>query len=79
MKRTQFYLPEDLYRILEIEAKKEKRPVADLTRRLLLESLEKRRTHKKNIFLELAKIAGKGSAKTPINLSTRYKEYLYGE
>ena len=79
MKRAQFYLPENLYQILELEAKKEKRAVADLTRQLLFESLKKRRSSRKNIFLDFAKIAGKGSAKTPVNLSAKYKDYLYGK
>lgn len=75
MKRTQFYLPEELYQILAIEAKREKRPVAELTRELLSEALEKRGPKRKNIFLELAKTAGRG----PRDLSTKYKEYLFGK
>ena len=75
MKRAQFYLPEELYQLLEIEAKKEKRAVADLTRELLIESLAKRKAQKKNIFIELAKTAGRG----PKDLSTKYKEYLFGK
>lgn len=75
MKRTQFYLPEDLFKTLEIEAKKGKRAIADLTRELLLEALKKRKTRRKNIFLDLAKMAGTG----PKDLSSNYKKYLFGK
>jgi len=75
MKRAQFYLPEELYQLLEIEAKKEKRAVADLTRELLIESLAKRKAQRSNIFLELEKIAEPG----PKYLSIKYKKYLFNK
>ena len=73
MKRTQFYIPEGLYHQLEIEAKAEKRAIADLVRELLNSALKQRRKTRKNIFADFAKMAGLG----PKNLSVNYKQFLF--
>ena len=73
MKRTQFYIPEGLYQQLEIEAKAEKRAIADLVRELLNSALKQRKKTKKNIFADFAKLAEVG----PKDLSTNYKKFLF--
>lgn len=76
MKRTQFYLPQEMYQELALEAKKEAKKVAEIVRELLSESLRTRKAKTKtNVFVQLAKIAKVG----PKNLSATYKEYLFGK
>ncbi len=76
MKRTQFYLPQEMYQELALEAKRETKKVAEIVRELLDESLRTRRTNRKtNVFAQLAKIAKAG----PKNLSITYKDYLFGK
>lgn len=76
MKRTQFYLPQDMYQELALEARKEAKKVAEVVREILSESLRTRKTKRiTNVFAQLAKIAKVG----PKNLSMTYKEYLFGK
>lgn len=76
MKRTQFYLPQDMYQDLAFVAQKEAKKVAEVVRELLEESLQVRKMRRKtNVFRELAKIAKAG----PRDLSTSYKDYLFGK
>lgn len=76
MKRTQFYLPQEMHQDLALEAKKEAKKVAEIVRELLGESLRIKKIKKRtNVFIQLAKIAKAG----PKNLSTTYKDYLFGK
>jgi len=76
MKRTQFYLPAEMYQELVLEARKEAKKVAEVVREILSESLRMRKAKRRiNVFTQLAKIAKTG----PKNLSTAYKEYLFGK
>lgn len=73
MKRTQFYLPYEMYQELALEAKREARKVAEVVRDLLAESLRAQKAKRKiNVFKELSKIAKTG----PKDLSATYKNYL---
>ena len=75
MKRTQIYLPEETHQTLVLEAKKEKRSMAEVARELIDKGLEAKKTETRvNIFEIMAKSAKEG----PADLSTSYKEYLYG-
>lgn len=65
-----------MYQELTLEAKKEAKKVAELVRELLGESLKAKKAKRRiNVFAQLAKVAKAG----PKNLSTTYKEYLFGK
>ena len=77
MIRTQVFLPEETYRYIKIRALRERKPAAQVIRETLLAGM-KQSTKKQNagdIFLQLAKLGGKG----PKDLSKNIDKYLYGE
>lgn len=73
MIRTQVYLPRTLYQQVQLVAKKDNKPAAQVVRELLTESLEQRSGSIGKALLELTKIRGKG----PADLSTKIDKYLY--
>lgn len=75
MIRTQIYLPEDLKQDLEFLAKREKKPVAEIVRRVLKREMASKKEATTDIFAKIASYAGKG----PRDLSTNMFDYLYGE
>lgn len=83
MKRTQIYLPEDLYREIAHLAEKEGKPKAQIIRERLKANLASTRVGKaKNAgeaLLELAELGKKFNIKGPKNLSVTIDKYLYEE
>jgi len=77
MIRTQIYLPEDLKIGLEIIAKREKKPVAEVVRRAVKREVGRR--EKRNAGYTLGRIAALATKGGPRDLSTNLFEYLYGE
>jgi len=75
MLRTQVYLPEALRQELDIVAKKEKKPTAQIIRELLSEGVRSR--HKETVGEALTKLADLGVKGGPSNLSTNIDKYLY--
>jgi hypothetical protein len=74
MFRTQIYIPHDLYRNVDLIAKEEKKPTAQVIRELLADGLK----HKKQVTIghalqQLAKV----NAHAPEDLSTNIDKYLY--
>lgn len=77
MIRTQVYLPEELKRELEIVAKTEQKPVAEIVRRAVKREVSRRR--KQNAGYTLGKIAAMAVKGGPGDLSANLFDYLYGE
>ena len=75
MHRTQIYLPSELRQELDIVAKKEKKPTAQVIRELLSEGL--RSKHKETVGEALSKLANLGVKGGPPDLSTNIDKYLY--
>ncbi len=74
MLRTQIYIPEDLYRHIDLMAREEKKATAQVIRELLTDGL----SHKKkatigNALLKLTQV----KAHAPEDTSTKIDEYLY--
>ena len=81
MIRTQIYLPKDLYRHIDLVAKREKKAKAQVIRDTLEEGLKKKRAYKNadHVLLEIAAMAKKYKWKGPKDLSTNLDKYLYEE
>lgn len=79
MIRTQVYLPKDLYRNIDLIAKREKKAKAQVIRDTLVEGLKKGKTHKAagHVLLEIAAMAKKHNWRGPKDLSTNIDKYLY--
>jgi hypothetical protein len=77
MIRTQVYLPKKLYRDVQLVAKQENKPTAEVVRELLEDSLTRKQKQASigKAFLKLADIHGKG----PSDLSANIDKYLYEE
>lgn len=73
MIRTQIYLPKSLYQTIDLVAKKEKKPKAQVIRDMLEQGIAKKATTG-TTFLKLAKNPIKG---LPKDLSTNIDKYLY--
>lgn len=80
MIRTQIYLPEDLYREIDIAATKEKKPKAHIIRDALKKGLAKKRQETiGEAFLRLSKLGKELNARGPKDLSVNHDKYLYEE
>ena len=81
MIRTQVYLPKDLYRHIDLVAKREKKAKAQIIRDTLEEGLKKKMAHKNagHVLLEIAAMAKKYQWRGPKDLSTNHDKYLYEE
>ena len=79
MIRTQVYLPRDLYRNIDLIAKREKKAKAQVIRDTLEEGLKKGKAQKRDghVLLEIAAMAKKYNWKGPKDLSTNIDKYLY--
>jgi len=79
MIRTQVYLPKDLYRHIDLVAKREKKAKAQVIRDTLEEGLKKKKTSKNagHVLLEIAAMAKTYNWKGPKDLSTNIDKYLY--
>lgn len=74
MRRTQLYLPEDLRREIDVVARKEKKPAAQVIRDLLQTGINARQQESiGQAFAKLARVKAKG----PSDLSTNLDKYLY--
>lgn len=74
MLRTQIYLPEDLKQEINILAKRQKKPAAEIIRQLLIGGIKGQHTETVGeAFSKLASIKAKG----PADLSTNIDKYLY--
>lgn len=76
MIRTQIYLPKQLYQTIDLVAKKEKKPKAEVIRAVLEKGLaeKSKKANAGNALLRLAKNPIKG---LPRDLSTNIDKYLY--
>ncbi|HEY5600529.1 MAG TPA: ribbon-helix-helix protein, CopG family [Patescibacteria group bacterium] len=81
MIRTQIYLPKDLYRDIDIAAKREKKAKAEIIRRAIKKGLGKKETGKDtgHALLKIAAMAKKYNWKGPKDLSKNIDKYLYEE
>lgn len=81
MLRTQVYLPKTLYQNIDIVAKKEGKPKAQIIREVLEKGLEKRgkRQTVGEALLEFAELGKKLKARGPKDLSVNHDKYLYEE
>lgn len=77
MIRTQVFLPEQTYRLIRLQALREKKPAAQVIRDALEIGMEQKTQQKtgKNIWTELAALNIKG----PRDLSKNIDKYLYEE
>ena len=74
MLRTQLYLPEDLRREIDVVARKEKKPAAQVIRELLKTGINARQQESiGHAFARLALVKAKG----PKDLSANLDQYLY--
>lgn len=79
MIRTQMYLQEDLHRDLQILAKKEKKSMAELARKILEEGVEKKKDMDTSGISVLQKLIDmKVTGGDDSNLSANIDYYLYG-
>jgi len=77
MIRTQVYLPKDLYRNIDLIAKREKKAKAKIIREALEKSLAQKQGNAGNVLLRIAKLAKKLNSKGPKDLSANIDKYLY--
>lgn len=82
MIRTQLYLPKALYQEIDLVAKREKKPKAEIIRDALEEGLQKKKakTNAGDALLRLAALGKKLNVKNDDpHLSTNIDKYLYEE
>ncbi|MBI3283194.1 ribbon-helix-helix protein, CopG family [Candidatus Curtissbacteria bacterium] len=79
MIRTQIYLPKDLYRNIDLIARREKKAKAKIIREALEKSLSQKQGNAGDTLLRIAKLAEKLNAKGPKDLSTNIDKYLYDQ
>lgn len=77
MIRTQIYLPKQLYQTIDLVAKKEKKPKAQVIREVLEKGIEKKQRSAGEALLEIAELGKKLNLKGPRDLSTNIDKYLY--
>lgn len=77
MIRTQVYFPDDLYLELKTLARRKRVSLAEIVRAFVRRGVkqEKRGENPAEVFLKIAKLAGRG----PADLSEKHDEYLYGK
>ncbi len=75
MLRTQIYVPQQLYRLLQAIAKKDNVPTAEVVREVLIAGIAKKQGNVGQGLMQLASIKGKG----PADLSQNIDKYLYEE
>lgn len=79
MIRTQVYLPKQLYQTIDLVAKKERKPKAQVIREVLESGIEKKQKNAGEVLLEIAAMAKKNKWKGPKDLSINIDKYLYEE
>ena len=83
MIRTQVYLTEEQARDIKLRAKREKKREAEVIRNLLNKGLGAERSANRettgDALLRLARLGEKLRVKTPVDLSSRIDDYLYGD
>ena len=79
MIRTQVYLPKQLYQEVDLVAKEEKKPKAQVIREAIEKDMGKKRGNASKFLLEIAAMAKKNKWKGPKDLSKNIDKYLYEE
>lgn len=82
MKRTQLYLPEDLYLRLFQEARRQRRAMAALAREFLQTGVEREQKKEKRgaaVLLEMAAEGQRLGLRGPKDLVSNLDRYLYGD
>lgn len=83
MKRTQLYLPEDLYLRLVQEARRQRRAMAALARDFLQAGVERERKRGKKggaaVLLRMAEEGRRLGVRAPKDLAVNHDRYLYGD
>lgn len=77
-KRTQMYLPEDIFEEIKFLAKREHKSIAAVIREAILVFLKKKESSNSWEKDSLMKIVGKGKSKEK-DLSVNHDKYLYGD
>lgn len=77
MIRTQIYLPRELYQEVDLVAKKEKKPKAQVIREAIEKDMSKKCGNAGDALLKLAAMAKKYKWKGPKDLSVNHDKYLY--
>ena len=77
MIRTQVYLPKDLYRHIDLVAKRDKKAKAQVIREVLDEGIKKKHGNAGEALLRLAKLGEKLNIRGPKDLSKNIDKYLY--
>ncbi len=78
MKRTQIYLPQDLYAQLKAMARQDATSVSEVVRKTLKDKVKEKKHSGVNTLLSLAEIGKKWKIKAPKDLSANLDYYLYG-
>lgn len=77
MIRTQVYLPKQLYQTIDLVAKREKKPKAQVIRDVLEEGIKKKQGNAGDALLKIAAMAKKYNWRGPKDLSRNIDKYLY--
>lgn len=77
MIRTQVYLPKQLYQTIDLVAKRENKPKAQVIRDVLEEGIENKQGNVGEALLSLAALGKKLKLKGPSDLSKNIDKYLY--
>ncbi len=77
MIRTQVYLPKHLYQTIDLAAKKEKKPKAQIIRDVLEKGMQRKQGNAGTALLKIAELGKKLKLKGPRDLSANIDKYLY--
>lgn len=78
--RTQINFEEEQYRLLQLEARLQKRSLSDIVRQAVNKgSIMRKRNKRKYTLLDIARHATKGKKDIPNDISENHDEYLYGK
>lgn len=77
MIRTQVYLPQELYQSIDLVARREKKPKAQVIREVLEAGVKTKQGNAGKTLLQVAAMAKKYQWKGPKDLSQNIDKYLY--
>ena len=79
MIRTQVYLPDKVYHVIQGDAKKERVSMAEKIREFVIQGLGFTKKRPKSFLAALRNLSFKGNKNTPKDLSQNHDKYLYGK
>lgn len=77
MIRTQVYLPKQLYQTIDLVAKRERKPKAQVIRDMLESGIMEKQGNSGEALLDIARLGRKLKLKGPRDLSKNIDKYLY--